>query len=333
MNMAAAPMPKKRRGQRRDTDVIRTSKPSFKASQALALHRPTRIAPDYVSQSLGNKSGYQTFQLETGDATYRAITFAIVSTVAIAGKTTNIGGKHYVNVANLAEFIGEVRLVANGTDLQRLSSAELLRRNVFHDSTFGPVFNGFAFPGRNAYHRRDLVDAYALGTLQFRSLTLELRLEDAFDSDTMEVTVSPHVVDVAKHIGFTYTTERINKTFTGIGKHTYKDIPVADDIKDIWIMGNGITHLKMEVDGDVMFDMDRATYESYLISNGRNIATLAGNWLLDFHAEGDPRSLAALDRIGEVRRGAGIKFDVTTSVESTPVEFLVTNAGLYRKIR
>jgi hypothetical protein len=88
----------------------------------------------------------------------------------------------------------------------------------------------------------------------------------------------------------------------------------------------------MEVDGDILFDMDRATYESYLISNGRNVSALGSNWYIDFHAEGEPRSLSALDRVHELRRGAHIKLDLTTSNQETPVEFAMTKSGLYRKI-
>jgi hypothetical protein len=333
MNTKAATTNAARRPRFGDENIIRTSHPSGKVQKNFALYRPTRIAPDYVSASLGNKSGYQTYQLAVGQTTYRAITFAVVSTVAIAGKTQVIGGKHFVLLSALAEFIEEVRIVANGTDLQRLSCSELMRRNTYHAQTLGPAFTGFHFPGENMYHNRMLMDAYALGTLGFRSLSFEAKLSPVFDNNTMEVVCVPHVVDYPKQVGFTYTTERINKTFSGAGKHTYKDIPVADDIKDIWIQGDGITHLKFEVDGDIMFDMDRATYESYLTSNGKDISSLNGNWMIDFHAEGDPRSLAALDRVGEVRRGANIKLDITTTQGETPVEFLITNAGLYRNIR
>ena len=177
-------------------------------------------------------------------------------------------------------------------------------------------------------------DAFALGTKGWRSLSLELKTkQDFFDENTMEIVLMPHTVDRVVNAGFVVVTERLNKTFYGQGKHSYMALPVGDDIKDIWIMGDGIQHLRLDIDGETLYDMDQAQYEAYLIEKGRNVAALNGNWFLDIHAERDPRSIAALDRKGERQRDARIKLTVTTTQEVTPVEFLLTNADIYSKIR
>jgi len=317
----------------RDRDVIRTAQPSQDATKRYRLPRPTRIIGDYVSASLGIKSGYVTFELETGDVTYRSINFGIECNAAIAGVTVEIGGAFYVKEELISDYIGSVRLVGNGSAMWEFTAAELRKRNLFHGQNYGPAFTGFSYPGEGMYWNRNLVDAFALGTGDLSTLTFEARLEAAFDANVMDLVVRPQAVDMLRQTGFTFIAKRSNWTFTGIAQHTYTQLPVADDIKEIWIMGDGIKHIKLEVDGDLMFDMDRATYESYLISNGRDPDALGGQWLLDFHAEGDARSLAALDRKGELGRNAKIKLDVTTTLQETPVEFVVMNSGLYRKIR
>lgn len=325
---------KTRRAQRRDDDVINTSQPSRKATRKFALPRPTRIIPDYVRATRGVKSGYETFELERGDVTYRALTFGIKSAASIAGITTATGGIHMIKVEHLSTYLGEARVVANGTQMQALHVSELITRNAFHGNTFGPVFTGFAYPGENMYWDRGLVDAYALGTMGMKSLSLEIKLEAAFDNDTMELIVMPHAVDIARGPGFTFTTERLNTVWTGAGKHTYMQLPIAEDIKDVWIMADGIERVKMTVDSDILFDMSRFEYEAFLTTNGRDVSVLGGQWFLDFHIEGDARSLAALDRPAELRRDARVKLEVVTSDPvNTPVEFLITHAGIYNKIR
>jgi len=143
----------------------------------------------------------------------------------------------------------------------------------------------------------------------------------------------PHVVDIPRMTAFTFTTERLNQTFAGAGKHTFWDLPVGDDISSVWLMANGISRIKLEIDGDVLYDMDRASYEAYLLEKGRDPAALGGHWYLDLHAEGKAVSMASLDLPAERRRDARVKLDIVTQNASTAVEFLVTHADLYQKIR
>lgn len=331
--MAAAPTQKSVRQARRDRDVIRTSIPNIDEANTFMLRRPTRIAASYISATLGNKSGYTTFNVERGDATYRALTWGIRCTAAIVDVTVNIAGVHYVQRDKLSTYLGQVRTVANGSIMQEFSMAELTTYNKFHDIAYGPVFDGFAYPGDNLYSDRAMSDAFALGTKNFRSLTLEIQQKAAFDAATMEIVVVPHVVDKPMHAYFCNTTERLSTTWTGVGLHTYLDLPVNDDLRNIWIIADGVQHVKLEIDGDIMFDMDRAQYEAYLSHHGRDTAALGGSWLLDFHAEAEPRSLSALDLPDERRRDARYKLTVTTTQDVTPVQFVLQNADLYKQIR
>lgn len=330
--MTAQTKPKTRMA-RRDRDVIRTSVPAQKKAATLRLPRLTRITDQYVDATVGTQAGFSTFKLETGDVTYRAITWGIVCTGEIVGVTLPRDGKHYMRAEKLKDYIGEVRLTANGTDMQSLSQEELETRNSYKGITFGPHYTGFAFPGSNAYELRQWLDAFALGTQGMKNLVLGLKATADFDPATMEIVCMPHAVDMQKPVGFTFTTDRSNQTFASAGTHTYYDLPIGDDVADIWVKGEGISHIRLEVDGDVLFDMDRMQYESYLIANGRNPQVLGGEWFLDVHCEGSPRSIAALDRAAERKRDARIKLELTTRNASTNVEFLVTHADLYARIR
>jgi hypothetical protein len=322
-----------RKAGRRDRDVINTSIPSNQATQKVRLRRPTRIDTSYVSANSGTKSGYTTFKLERGDATYRALTWGIECTAAIADITTQIGGKHYVLREKLSNYIGQVRTVANGSIMQEFSQEELTMYNEFHGIAYGPVYDGFAYPGDNVYDSRAMTDAFALGTNNLKSLTLELQQLNTFDADTMELVIMPHVVDMPQPAYYVNTSDRLNTSFTGVGEHTYTDIPIGNDIRNVWIKGDGITHVKLVVDGDTFFDMDLAQYQAYLMHHGRDVDAMEGNWILDFHSEAEPRSLAALDGEAERRRNAKYKLTLTTTEDVTPVEFILQNADFYRKIR
>lgn len=333
--MAQAPTKKAatKRRTRMDRDIVRTSIPQEGPNEKRMLKRPTRLTGDYIGASIGNKAGWQTYKLECGDATYRAVTWGIQVNAAIAGVTQLIAGFHYVKENLLDNYIDEVRTVANGTTMQELRQFELTIRNNFHGITFGPCHSGFAFPGDNQYDSRAMTDAFALGTRNLKTLTLELKLKNAFDPSTMQISVMPYVVDKPALARFCNTTDRQSTTFTSIGEHTYNDLPVGDDLKDIWIMADGISRIKLKVDDDLLFDMNRVEYESWLYHNGRDPSALFGNWFLDFHVEGEPRSLAALDRPAERRRDARYQLTVTTTNQNTPVNFLMTNSDIYRKIR
>lgn len=328
---AAQAAPKTRRAGR--SSNIRTARPQVAQAKELKLTGLTRLDPDYVDATRGNRSGFATFNLEVGDATYRAITWAIKVTEPIAGQTIDYDGIHYIRVQNLHDYLKTVQIVPNGKRLQWRTQSELNMRNNFKGVTFGPVYAGFAFPGEFVYQSQTFTDAFALGTKGLRSLAFEAELKEAFDENTMELVVMPYTVDRVKPIGFTFGNERLNTTFTGAGSHTYYDLPVGDDLCELMILSQGISHVMLEVDGDVLFDMDRAAYEAFLISNGKDPDALNGNWLLDIHAERDARSVAGLDRNSERKRGARFKLEVTCTEATTPVEFVVTNADLYEKIR
>ncbi len=312
---------------------IRTARPKIADAKDLRLTGLTRLDPDYVDATRGNRSGFATFNLEVGDATYRAITWAIKVDAEIAGQTIEYDGIHYIRVQSLHDYLKTVQIVPNGKRLQWRTQSELNMRNNFKGISFGPVYAGFAFPGEFTYQSPTLTDAFSLGTKGLRSLAFEAELKEAFDEDTMELVVMPYTVDRVKPIGFTFGNERLNTTFVGTGTHTYYDLPVGDDLCELMIVAEGISRVMLEIDGDVLYDMDRAAYEGFLISNGKNPEELNGNWLLDIHAERDPRSVAGLDRKSERNRGARFKLEVTCTAATTPVEFVVTNADLYEKIR
>lgn len=326
---------KTKRAKRYAPNNIRTSNPSGEVTKKLHLSGITRLAPDlYVSPTHGNVSGYHTFKLKTGDATYRAITFAVRCEAAIAGKTVDIAGIHYLKTSVLSEYIGDVRLTASGSELQSYDIAELLTVNEFHEISFGEVYTGFAFPGEFTFSSERMTDAFALGTKGMRDLTLHVKPnKTTFDDAAMEIVVMPYVVDRIKPVGFTFTTERISTTFSGTGTHTYWDLPISDDIRSLWLKADGIQHVKLTVDGTQMFDMDVAQYQAYLIEKRRNIEALDDQFYIDVFAERNPRTLAALDRAVERQRDARIKLEVTTTNAVTPVEFIVVHADLYDRIR
>jgi len=322
---------KNRRRSRRGQ--IRMTMPGREAQQKARLTQPTRINTDPVTSHQGTAGGWTQIMLETGNYTYRALTFGIRCTASLVGITTEVQGEHWVDQEHLVDYISDVRLSANGTPITEITIGELIDVNNFHEQEMGSQMAAILFPGEGLYHNDRIVDAYALGTKGLRDLKLELRQKAAFDSATMEIDCVPHFVKLTKAPGFVTTTERMTKQLGAAGKHTFRDLPDGDDIRSIYIIADGVQHVKLEVDKEVLYDMSKAQYDAYLIMNGRDPDALAGKWFLDIHAEGDARSLAALDRPREVRRGATIKLEITTLNANTEVVFLVTHAGIYAKVR
>lgn len=308
---------------------IGVSEPSHAAGQSYLLRGPTRVTQDYVTPNRGSISGYQTFQLVVGDAAYRAITWAVQCTAAIAGKTYTIAGVHYLSVDAMAEYIDHVELKASGNRLQDWTIEELVNLNKYHDISFGTVYTGFAFPGEFMFSREDMTDVFALGTENMRDLYVNIRPnKTTFDPATMEIVVMPHVVSRVKNAGFTFKNERFSETFSGTGNHSFWDLPIDDDVRFIWIKGDGISHLKLEVNKTTLLEVDRAQYESYLIEKRRDVTALNGGWLIDMFAERIPRALGALESKVERQIDARYKLELTMTNALTPVEFIVMNADL-----
>ncbi len=321
------------RARNRGGRKIRVAQPSPEFLSQARLRRHTRVNTRPVEIQMNLAGGRSQIKLDTGPQTYRAIPFMITNDVAIAGETTLTDGLHVVDTAFISKYISNAKLSANGAPMQDLSVDELIQRNAFHGQSFGNGVTGFHFPGPNMYHSVKVRDAFALGTANMRALKLELTQTAAFNPVTMEIRCVPHYVLEARPTGFVTTTERVTESFAAIGKHTFTDLTDADDMENFWLIGSGITDLKVEVDGEVLIDCNRHEYNAMLIADGRDPAAVGDNWFVDFHSDGEPRSLAALDLPAELRRGAAVKIDLTTTAANTAVEFLTTHAGLYKNIR
>ena len=319
---------------RRGEPPIRQSGVGAQATKPLESTRPTRIDATIAEIYPNMSGGIARINLPTGDYTYRAIPFYITSSAEIVGKTTEVVGiGHVVNTANVSEYISNVRLMMNGAVMQELTTDELVIRNQYSVLDMSAGMVGFWFPGTRFYQDARHRDAFALGTERAYGLKLELQQTAAFDTGTMELHCAPLFVRAPKATAFTYTTERISNTFSAIGKHTFTDLPDGDAIAQIWMIADGVTHLKMEVDGKTLIDCNRIEYNNMLIEAGRDISAIGDDWLIDMHWDGRPRSLAPLDLPAEVRRGAKIKVELTTTQANTEVQFLVLHSGLYRDVR
>ena len=245
-----------------------------------------------------------------------------------------VGGVHVVLDDKIYKYIENVKLVANGATMQDYSTQELLAKNEFHGLDLGRGEIGFHLPGENMYREQKFRDLLALGTSNLRGLKVILKQTALFDNATMHVQSTPHYVMQERPATYVLTTERVVKTFSGVGKHTFIDLPDGDDIQFIWMIGNGISDVMLEVDGEALIDCSLNQYKGYLTSVGRNNSALMSNqWFIDFHAEGEPMSLAALDQPVEVRRGARIKIDLTTTNAETEIQFVVGHVGPYQKVR
>ncbi|MBV1863006.1 MAG: hypothetical protein KUG74_01100 [Rhodobacteraceae bacterium] len=312
---------------------IRTAMPSPEEVKGTRLPRHTRVNGRVIEIAQNLAGGKSQVRLETGSPTYRAIPFSIVSDAEIVGETTEVAGRHIVDTAFISKYVDNVALLANGAPMQDLTTDELIMRNNFHDQDFGEGVTGFHFPGENMYLSPAVRDTFALGTRGMRGLKLELSQTAAFNATTMQVKCMPNYVLMPRKTGFVNTTERVIQSFGAVGKHTFTDLPDSDDLQNFWLIGAGITDLKVEVDGEVLIDCNRHEYNAYLLSEGRFPAAVGDNWFIDLHSSGEARSLAALDLPAETRRGAKVKIDLTTTVADTEVQFLATHAGLYQNIR
>ncbi len=317
----------------RDTDNIRSTQPARGPIQRSKLSRLTRVTDMYFEPSIGVANGWTTINCEVGDVTYRAILWSIKCKAAIEGVTVTKDGLHYVIRSKLKDYISEVKLDVNGTDFVDRTQSELNRLNDMQTHQLGPVSSGFLFPGDKTYTSEAIDDVYALGTLGLKYLRLKLKLTDAWDADNMEIMPMAWAVDQPRAPSFMLRNEKTNTTFAGVGKHTYRDLPISDDIRALWIMGGGISHITIKVDGDELFSGDRFQYESFLIEKGRNVLPAQDDWYFDMHAEGIARSIAALDTAAERQRDARIELELKTTTDSTPVVFDVTTSDLFAKLR
>lgn len=313
---------------------VRVSRPNAQVTQAAQLGRLTRVTDEPIEVNKNGQNGRSVVRLDTGPYTYRAIPFGVRSEVDLGTDSYPlVGGGFQVRLDALSKYISEVRLEANGAPMQEWDVDELNTINDFYDLKFHGGFSGFHFPGEEMFTNQRHRDLFALGTANLKNLKLVLRQTSLFDPATMDIVCQPHFVKQARPATFVNTTEVVSHTFTGVGKHTFKDLPDGDDMQAIWIKGEGISHVKLEVDGVLLIDTHISGYKSYLHSVNRDKDSLDNNWLIDFMAEGEPTALAALDLPAELRRGADVKLELTTTNASTPVKFITVHVGPYHKVR
>lgn len=316
------------------SQVIRHSRPGPEITKKAQINRLTRVSNDPVEINKATGAGKCIVRLSTGDFTYRAIPFGVRSSVDLgADSYALMGGGYMVTLAALSKYISDIRLEVNGGPLQEWDTDELITVNDFYDFKFHGGFTGFHFPGEEMYDSQKMRDLFALGTANLRSLKLILKQTNLFDSDTMDIVCVPHYVQEARPATFVTRTQPILHTFSGVGKHTYNELPTGDDIQSIWVIGDGISHLKLEVDGETLIDGHIDDYKAYLRSVNRDNSPLDDQWFIDFQAEGEATALAALDLPGEVRRGAKVKVTLTTTQAETPVKFITNHVGTYHKVR
>jgi hypothetical protein len=318
---------------RRNFQRIEVARPGNEITQNAQLSRFTRINSEPVDVIKSGQNGRTVVKLDTGEYTYRAIPFAIHSDVDLGADTySKMGGGYIVENSAISKYISEIRLEANGAPMQEWDTEELRTVNDFYDLKFSGGFMGFHFPGEEMYTRQAHRDLFALGTDNLRGLKLTLRQTGLFDPDTMDIVCVPHFVKQRRSATFVTTTETISKTFSGVGKHTIRDLPDSDDIQSIFIKGDGISHIKLEVNGVLMHDCHIGEYKAYLKSVNRDKGALDNQFFIDFMAEGEPTALAAADG-GKSRAKDGIKLEITTTQAETPVKFIVSHVGPYKAVR
>ncbi len=314
--------------------AVRVARPSAEIIQNSQLGRMTRVSAEPTTVNQANGAGQTIVELATGSFAYRCIPFRIVSDVEIVGDTVpTVTGKHVVTLDKVSKYVTNVRLDANGSPMLELTTDELLARNAYQGLELSIGETGFHFPGYGVFEGQRVRDLLSLGTKNLSQLKLILQQTGAFDAATMKIESAPHWVNESRWATFVTTNQINTTTFSGAGQHTYQNLPSGDDMQSVWVKGDGISRIKIEVDKELLIDADLETYAAYLRSMGKDPAAFGDQFYIDFQPEGEPTALAALDQEADIRRGARVKVTLTTTNATTPVKFITTHVGAYHKIR
>ncbi len=314
--------------------AVRVARPSPEIIQNSQVGRMTRVTSEAATVNQANGAGQTIVELATGSFVYRCIPFRIVCDAEIVGDTVQmINGKHVVTLDKVSKYVTDVRLDANGSPMLELTTEELISRNAYQGLELSIGETGFHFPGYGVFEGQRPRDLLSLGTKNLTQLKLILQQTGLFDAANMRIESTPHWVNDSRWATFVTTNQINTSTFSGVGLHTYQNLPAGDDMQSVWIKGAGISHVKVEVDKELLIDADIETYAAYLRSMGKDPAAFGDQFYIDFQAEGEPTALAALDQEADIRRGARVKVTLTTTNENTAVKFITTHVGPYHKIR
>lgn len=321
------------RANRNRNRKVQTATPSQPMLKRGDLRRMTRVIPDTAIANTQLANGRSHITVECGVWTYTALPVVIISDVEIAGETRLFAGRHIVKTEHFSKYVSSIDLRINQQLMQTWDVDLLIQKNDYNDAGLYDGFVGIVFSNPNMYDDKRVADLFALGTGNLKQVKLELVQTSAFDSTTMRIESRPHAVNERKPALFTHRTVYSPWQVHSSGWHEYTDLPTGDDIQSILVNGEGITDAVLEVDGQIIFEGSLSDHFNYLLMNGKDPAAWGEKFYFDFHAEGEPTSLAALDLPAQVARGAKIKLKLKMSQPTTEVIFQTTHAGRLVDIR
>lgn len=264
-----------------------------------------------VSTSTGQQSdGTAISTLKTGPYTYKGFYIMIRSKVAIAGKTFEADGKHYVQTANMADYIAEIALEIDNEVEREYPFERFLQMNEKDGYAVQDGVAVMAFGGPYQFDDMAVEDVYALGTSNLRSLELSFQLTSDWVNTQMFIDVFSDYTSVARPLSFIRTTKTVIRKATGAGEFSIDGLPTHSDIASIYVLGDHLNGAKLVIDDQEIESSGAYVNAARNKLHGVNVDALGAGVVFDFLKDKDVRKgLRSLETAAQRKRNADIRID------------------------
>lgn len=296
----------------------------------------TNIIPNYrrdiarIGAFAANTTGF--VDLPVGAYTYRGLYISVIAPAEIVGKTTLRAGKHYVNTANIPEYLGMISLDLNARAFVELTADEIIRLADYNNIQNTNGLISWAFGGPGLFETDVVQDAFGLGTQGVNSLRIRMAASAAWVNG-MTVEVVCEYYPIVRPVGWFVATSRQVIQVAQAGNVTLPDLAYGLNWSAMWLKGSGIRSMKLEVDRKVLVDGDMWQISALHRAWGKDADALGNGLFYDVNR--DKKGLAvdaAGDTIQERNRSAEVKADIYLEAAGE-ISVVFLHAGLFSELR
>ena len=276
-------------------------------------------------------------ELPVGPYTYKAHQIAVTTTAQMdvpgvvgTSMTFEVNGVHYVKTQYLDLLVKKISLEIDGSVERDHTTGELVKLNAHYgyDTTDG--FLWMTFGGPREFFNKEAEDAYMCGTMDLRDLRVNFELTAEWVTGSMFIQIVSEYARVQRPLAYLTTNKSFRYSFAAAGEHVITDVPINADLAQLFAFGTGIKALKLEVDGQFIFDSDYHSLTGLNALYGRDISALGDVALVDFWREQNPaKGLRKLQGDAQVRRNADIRIHLDLATAGTEIQIMARACGLY----
>jgi hypothetical protein len=282
-----------------------------------------------ITEARSDGTAVATFK--RGPYTYKGFYIRVRSKVEIVGKTVATSGKHYVKTANLAEYVGKVRLEIDNEVERELSTDRMVQFNAKdgYDVQDGVLY--MAFGGPFQFDDQGVEDVYQLGTKNLRSLEVTFDLTSDWDNANMFLEVVADYTSVARPLSFIQTVKTFIHQPSAVGEYTIDSLPTHSDIAAIYVLGSDLNSAKLIVDDQEVFNCDAHILAASNKMHGVNVDALGDGMVFDFLKDKDIRKgLRSLETAAQRKRGADLQI-ICDMAAGSELTVIVDQIGRYKQ--